>query len=144
MSETNCTITFQAKRSLVTGVALDDTIQLDVMLTSFDKRPDINKQAIQTKNGDRSSSLFFIKYNYQVSILPDGLVTLPSLATAPLNDRYLTMFFESVANSETFTITLIDDADSTVSAQLISDWSPERRSAVDVGRFAYSFTVEVV
>lgn len=144
MSETNSTITFQAKRALVAGVALDDTIQFDVMLTEFTKRPLVDKTSIKTKDGSRSSSLFYIKYEHQVSLLPDGVVTLPNLTTTPLTEDYFDMFFESVANDETFSITMIDQADLAVDVQLSSDWTPERRSAADVARFAHSFTVEVV
>lgn len=73
-----------------------------------------------------------------------GTVTLPSAATTPLTTEYMEMFLQSVAASEAFTITNLDDSDAVIDVQLSGGWSRQRRSSAFVNEFSYSFTIRTI
>lgn len=137
----NCDISFVTKRSLVAGVLAGDEVTLHVELTQFDRKPDVNKKTNITLSNRRSSSLFFIGNSWSVSATESGTVKLPNVSEVPLATEHWTMFFESVANNEEFTITNLDDGDAEMVVKLSSDWGYARRSAAYVDEFTYSFTV---
>lgn len=141
----NATIEFTAIRNLVSGVTSGDTIQLDVSLTAFDLSPDINKKTSRPMDGSaEESSLFYIGSNISVSMLESGIVTLPSTATTPLTTEYVEMFLHSVAASEEFTITDLDNSDAALDVQLSGAWSRQRRSSAFVNEFAYNFKLRTI
>ena len=144
MPSPNCTITFEAKRALVSGVTSGDEIKLDVELTAFDNTVEVNKSTNTTKNGTVSSSLFYIADSYRMEMAEFGRATLGDGSVVPLATEYTEMFLRSVANSEIFTITSLDDSDASKSVKLMDAWSRSRRSAGYVNMFVYSFTVREV
>jgi hypothetical protein len=144
VSNPNCTITFTARRAFVSGITLNDTVSLNVELTAFDNSAEVNKNTITTKSGETSSSLFYIADSYRMEMTEYGTVTLPDTSTVDLTTEYTEMFLRSVANSEPFTITSLDDADASKDVQLVGGWSRSRRSAAYVNMFVYSFTVREV
>lgn len=144
MSNPNCTITFTARRALVSGIAEDDTVALNVELTAYNMSTEVNKNTITTKDGTVSSSLFYIADSYRMEMTPFGTVTLPDTSTVPLTTEYIEMYLRSTANSEPHTITSIDDSDASKDVQQVGRWSRSRRSAADVNLFTYSFTVREV
>lgn len=141
----NAIIAFAAKRNLVSGILVDDLISLGVTLTSFDQSVNVNKKtAIAMDGKEEQSSLFYIGEIYSLSMLENGTVTFPDTTTTPLTTDYMDMFLHSVAASEQFTITSLDDADVELDVQLQGAWSRNRRSAAFVNQFVYSFKVRVV
>lgn len=141
MSSPNCTITFDAKNALVSGVTADDEIILSVAMTAFDLATKTNKVMNTTKSGKESSSKFYAEDIYTMEILDGGLVTFENLSTTDLTTAYMEMFLRSVDNSEDFTITDMDDSDASIDVKLKGSWSRTRRSASFVDKFNYSFTV---
>ena len=141
MSSPNCTITFDAKNALVSGVTAGDEIILSVAMTAFDLATKTNKVMNTTKSGKESSSKFYEEDTYSMEVLDDGLVTFENLSTTDLTTAYMEMFLRSVDNSEDFTITDMDDSDASIDVKLKGSWSRVRRSASFVDKFNYSFTV---
>lgn len=138
----NATITFTAKRNLVSGVLVDDSVSLSVTLTAFDQSVNVNKKtSISMDGAEEQSSLFYIGQSYSISMLESGSVTFPDTTTTPLTTAYMDMFLHSVSASELFTITSLDDGDAAIEVQLQGGWSRTRRSAAFVNQFAYSFKV---
>ena len=141
----NATITFTAKRSLVPGITVDDELSLAVTLSAFDLSTEVNKKTSRPMDGGpEESSLFYIGDSYSLTIMETGTVTLPNLSTTPLTTEYIEMFLRSVAASEAFTITSLDDGDAELDVQLVGTWSRQRRSSSFVNEFSYSFKVRTI
>ena len=141
----NAVIEFTAIRNLVSGVLSGEGISLAVVLSSFDQAPDVSKKTRRPMDGSaEEASLFYIGTTYSVTVMEDGTVTLPSAATTPLTTEYMEMFLHSVAASEAFTITSLDDSDATLDTQMIGTWSRQRRSSSFVNEFTYSFRVRTI
>ena len=141
----NCSITFTATDSLVSGINSGDEVVLNVTLTSLDLSAKTNKVTNTTKSGRKSSSKFYTEEIYSLNITDEGTVTLPSTATTALTTEYMTMFFRSVDNSQPFFFTDLDNADASVLVQLEGDEGQRsRRSASYVNRFDYSFKIRKV
>ena len=94
--------------------------------------------------GPEESSLFYIGDSYSLTLMETGTVTLPNLSTTPLTTEYMEMFLRSVAASEAFTITSLDDGDAELDVQLVGTWSRQRRSSSFVNEFSYSFKVRTI
>lgn len=140
----NATITFIAKRALVSGtVALDDEISLHVTLTTFDPQANVRSDEITTLDGNTEASLYNITDSYSCQIIETGTVTLADTSTVALTPAYMECFFRSVAAREEFTIT---NPDSTLemTCTMPPKWTPQRRSAADLDKFGYSFSVKEV
>ena len=141
----NCSITFTATDSLVSGINSGDEVVLNVTLTSLALSVKTNKVTNTTKSGRKSSSKFYTEEIYSLNITDEGTVTLPSTATTALTTEYMTMFFRSVDNAQPFFFTDLDNADASVLVQLEGDEGQRsRRSASYVNRFDYSFKIRKV
>ncbi len=140
----NSQIIFTARRSLVSGVLLDDEIIMDVIFSKFDRSKRYEKKSIQTLSGDRSSSLLYIEKTHKIEMVEFGTVTLPNLLSIDMTTEYVEMFFDSVANSEEFSITDLDNNDQEIVVQLLDSPSRSRRAISYVDRFIYSFGVNEV
>lgn len=143
MSNPNCSITFDAKNALVSGINAAETVVLNVVLTSFDQSTRTDKVVNITKSGAQSSSKFYEEDTYAMTFIDLGTVTKPDLSTVALTTEYVEMFFRSVDNSEAFTITDLDDSDATVDVTLSkgTGWSRNRASSAFINKFNYSTTV---
>lgn len=137
---TNTVIVFTATRALVAGVISEEEISLALTLSAFDATPQVKKKVFEAKSGARESSLFSITDHYRCSIGEDGVVTLGDTSTVPLATEYLEMFFRSVVNDESFTMTNIDTG-ATMDCVLVGTWSRERPAASWIDEFRYTFTV---
>ena len=140
----NCSIEFVAKNNLIAGVTAGDTVYIAASLTAFDMTTRTEKVTNKTKDGSVSSSVFYVEDSYKMEMLAEGTFVFTNLAETPLTTAIIEMFLRSVNNSETFSITDLDNSDNIVIVQLISDWSRTRQSSADVDRFDYSFTVRKV
>lgn len=129
----NATITYNAKRKLQAGVNVDDVVVINVTLTAFNQSPDIKKTDSVSMSGIQQSSLLYINETYQCTVVDDG-----SVATADMEQ-----FLHSVAASESFAMTSIDDNDNQLTCKLSGSWSRTRRSSAYINSFEYSFSVRV-
>lgn len=128
----------------MSGVLLDDEIIMDVIFSKFDRSKRYEKKSIQTLSGDRSSSLLYIEKTHKIEMVEFGTVTLPNLLSIDMTTEYVEMFFDSVANSEEFSITDLDNNDQEIVVQLLDSPSRSRRAISYVDRFIYSFGVNEV
>ncbi len=141
---TNVVITYTAIRGLTDDVASGDEITMNVTLTKFSPSVELSKTETKTKSGIQDSRLFYINNNWDIEIVEDGTVMLADESVVSLNADYMDMFLRSVAASEEFIITDIDDSDLEKTVQLDGSWSMTRRAANFINKFIYSFTIREV
>lgn len=145
MATPNAIITFSALRALTGSVLSGEEVSLNVLLTAFDQSTNVSKKTnVSPYTGRQRSTLFYIGRTWGIQIAEEGTVTLPDTSTTDLTADYVEMFLQSVSASEEFTITDIDNSDAEVIVQLDGSWSRQRRSVVDLNKFAYSFNVREV
>lgn len=140
----NAFISYTAKRGLVDGTDIDDSIGIAVTLTKFDHAVDVQKTENTTLSGRQDSRLRYINDTWSVEVSEDGTVTLDDGSTVDLDGDYMEMFLRSVAASESFNMSNIDDSDNTIEVQLVGSWSRSRRSERNINSFSYSFKIRAV
>ncbi len=140
----NVSITYTALRGLVDGTASGDEILMEVTVTKFSPSIEMSKTETKTKSGIQDTRLFYTNDNWDIEVVESGTVTLADNSTAALNGDYMNMFLKSVAASEAFLITLIDEDDAEESVQLDGSWSIGRRAANYLNQFIYNFTIRRV
>ena len=137
----NCTIVFEAKNALVSGVTAGDQIQLDLDLLTFDYSRTVNKKTNTTMSGRATSTKFYGEEKYFLTAKDSGLVTFEDTSTTALTTEYMEMFLQSVDNSEIFTVTDLDNGNVAFDAKLSGDPSRSRVTSAILDQFEYSFTV---
>jgi len=129
---------FPTERAIPAAPDPETPYQIDFTATAVSRSDDLSKAETKTKSGIVLSSKYYDKRVYTFTTAPAGRANEPSIAE-------MEMFAASVANSETFTVTLLDEADRVATVQCIGRvQQQDRASSVDVGVFPYTFTAREV
>ena len=128
---TNATIVFYPTRQVISP-APDPEVGyvISLTLTQFDRSDDDNIKQSTTLGGILTSTLYNEAYTYSCS-------AEPFTATA----EEMTMFFASVKNAETFTMTNLDEGDRVMLVQMVGTGGRSRQTNADINEFQYTFTV---
>ena len=128
---TNTTIVFYPTRQPISPTPDPEVgYVINLTLTQFERSSDDNIKQSTTLGGILTSTLFNEAYTY-------GCAAEPFTATA----EEMTMFFASVKNAESFTMTNLDENDRVMSVQMIGAGGRSRQTSADINEFEYSFTV---
>lgn len=128
----NADVAYSAKRRLRTGILVDDFIQFQVGVSQFQPSVKSDVRSAKAMGGKTKRSYYYSEKTWQVAI-------------RTIDRELAEEFFYSVLAGERFYMSNVDEADRTMTCELVgSSWNYQRVSTAILDEFEYSFTIKEI